>query len=71
MVAEHGFAAKPGDRVIITNVEFKEKSIVLDINGGGKKKQKWYQHVSIGAGGHTARRWVAALRKAWRPTARP
>ncbi len=51
LVAEHGFAAKPGDRVIITNVEFKEKSIVLDINGGGKKHQKWYQHVSIGAGG--------------------
>ena len=23
----------------------KEKSIVLEINGGGKKKQKWYQHV--------------------------
>ena len=54
LVAEHGFAAKPGDRVIITNVEFKEKSIVLEINGGGKKKQKWYQHVSLGAGGTTA-----------------
>jgi hypothetical protein len=54
LVAEHGFAAKPGDRVIITNVDFKEKSIVLDINGGGKKKEKWYQHVSIGAGGTTA-----------------
>ena len=51
IVAEHGFAAKPGDRVIITNIEFKEKSIVFDINGGGKKHQKWYQHVSIGAGG--------------------
>ncbi len=53
IVAEHGFAAKPGDRVIITNVEFKEKSIVLDLNGGGKKHQKWYQHVSVGAGGTT------------------
>jgi hypothetical protein len=53
MVAEHGFAAKPGDRVIITNVEIRERSIVLDINGGGKKKQKWYQHVSVGAGGNT------------------
>lgn len=53
LVAEHGFAAKPGDRVIITNIEFKEKSIVVEINGGGKKHQKWYQHVSIGAGGST------------------
>jgi hypothetical protein len=54
MVAEHGFSAKPGDRVIITNVDIKEKSIVFDINGGGKKKQKWYQHVQVGAGGNTA-----------------
>ncbi len=53
-VAEHGFAAKPGDRVVITNVEVREKSIVLEINGGPKKHQKWYQHVSIGAGGSTA-----------------
>ena len=69
-MAEHGFAAKPGDRVVITNVVFKEKSIVLDINGGGKKKQKWYQHVSIGAGGTTAP-VVAALRKAWKQRDRP
>ncbi len=54
LVAENGFAAKPGDRVIITNVDFKEKAIIIDINGGGKKHQKWYQHVSIGAGGTTA-----------------
>jgi hypothetical protein len=54
LVANYGFAAKPGDRVIITNIEFKEKSIIFDINGGGKKHQKWYQHVSIGAGGQTA-----------------
>ncbi len=51
LVAEHGFAAKPGDRVIITNVIVKEKSIVLELNGGGKKHEKWYQHVELGAGG--------------------
>ncbi len=50
LIAEHGLAAKPGDRVIITNVVIKEKSIVFDINGGGKKHQKWYQHISVGAG---------------------
>src|SRR5581483_7676867 len=43
----------PGDRVIITNVEVKEKSIVFEINGGSKKRQKWYQHIEIGAGGGT------------------
>ena len=54
LVAQHGFAAKPGDRVVITDVVFKEKSIVFEINGGGKKKEKWYQHVSVGAGGTMA-----------------
>lgn len=54
LVAQNGFAAKPGDRIIITNIEFKEKAIIVDINGGGKKHQKWYQHVSVGAGGQTA-----------------
>jgi len=52
LVTENGFAAKPGDRVIISNVIIKEKSIVLEINGGGKKHQKWYQHVSVGVGGN-------------------
>ena len=51
LVTEHGFAAKPGDRVVITNVIIKEKAIVLDLNGGGKKREKWYQHVSVGANG--------------------
>ncbi len=53
LIAEHGLAAKPGDRVVITNVLVKEKSIVLEINGGPKKHEKWYQHVSVGAGGST------------------
>ena len=53
LVMQHGFAAKPGDRVVITNVLIKEKSIVFEINGGGKKHEKWYQHVEIGANGTT------------------
>lgn len=53
LVMLHGFAAKPGDRVVITNVLIREKSILIEINGGGKKHTKWYQHVSVGAGGGT------------------
>jgi hypothetical protein len=49
-----GAAAKVGDRVQITNIVFHEKSIYLEINGGPKKKQKWYQHIQIsGMGGST------------------
>jgi hypothetical protein len=51
LVTVNGFAAKPGDRVVITNVIIKEKSIFFEINGGGKKKDKWYRHVSVGMGG--------------------
>jgi hypothetical protein len=53
LIAEHGFAAKPGDRVVITNVVLKEKSIVFEINGGPKKHEKWYQHVSVGMDGRS------------------
>jgi len=53
LVLTKGFAAHPGDRVVITDVVVKEKSIVLEINGGAKKKEKWYQHVSVGMGGGT------------------
>ena len=49
-----GAAAKLGDRVQITNIAFREKTIYLEINGGPKKKQKWYQHIQIsGMGGST------------------
>jgi hypothetical protein len=54
LVMQHGFAAKPGDRVVITNVLIKEKSILFEINGGGKKHEKWYQHVELGGNGQTA-----------------
>jgi hypothetical protein len=49
-----GAAAKIGDRVQITNISFRDKSIYLEINGGPKKKTKWYQHIQIsGMGGST------------------
>ncbi|MGH9565017.1 MAG: hypothetical protein ACRD4I_03435 [Candidatus Angelobacter sp.] len=50
----HGVAAKLGDKVQITNVIFHEKTITFEINGGPKKKSKWYQHISIGMGGNAA-----------------
>ena len=51
LVWDNGAAAKPGDKVTITNVLIEEKSIVFEINGGPKKKEKWYQHVQVGMGG--------------------
>src|SRR5437016_3457997 len=51
LVMTRGMAAKPGERVQITNVTFKGNDIVLEINNGSKKKTKWYQHIQIGIGG--------------------
>lgn len=51
MVVQYGPAAKPGDRVKITNVIFKGSAIIFEINGGPVKKKKWYERVSVGGMG--------------------
>lgn len=51
MALTYGTAAKVGDRIQITNIAVRDKSIYLEINGGPKKKSHWYQHVSVGVGG--------------------
>jgi hypothetical protein len=53
-VMARGMAAKAGERVQITDVKFKGSEIVLEINGGSKKKTKWYQHIEVGIGNNTA-----------------
>lgn len=50
LLAQAGPAVKPGDRAQITNVIFQSHSIVFEINGGPKKKKKWYQHIEVGMG---------------------
>jgi len=45
-----GAAANPGDHVQITNMEFRQKEIVIDINGGTKKRFDWRRHIQIGMG---------------------
>jgi len=51
LIAQYGLAAKPGDRARITNVEIKKDRIRFEINGGPKKKTKWYQHIQVGGMG--------------------
>jgi hypothetical protein len=48
-----GMAIKPGMPVEITKITFKPGDIVFEINGGGKKRSKWYQHLEVGIGGAT------------------
>jgi hypothetical protein len=49
-LANDGAIANAGDTVQITAIEFKEKEIVLEINGGTRKHGHWRDHVSVGIG---------------------
>lgn len=48
---KNGTGIRPGIPVEITKIEFKHHSIVFQINNGGKRHKKWWQHIEIGMGG--------------------
>jgi hypothetical protein len=50
-VATHGAAVHIGDSAQITRLEFHEHSIAVDVNGGGRGKKHWRDHIQIGMGG--------------------
>lgn len=50
-VATHGAAVNTGDSVQITKLEFRNHTIVVDLNGGGRGKRRWRDHLQIGLGG--------------------
>jgi hypothetical protein len=50
MAAQRGQVARAGDRIQITSMEFKDKSIIFEINGGPKKKKPWYKRIEVGTG---------------------
>ena len=50
-VATHGAAVNTGDNVQITKLDFRSHTIVVDVNGGGKGKKNWRDHIQLGMGG--------------------
>jgi hypothetical protein len=50
-VATHGAAVHIGDSAQITKLEFRDHSIAVDVNGGGRGKRHWRDHIQIGMGG--------------------
>jgi hypothetical protein len=50
-VATHGPAVNTGDKVQITKLEFRDHQIVVDVNGGGRGKRHWRDHIQVGLGG--------------------
>lgn len=53
LAAQRGQVARAGDRVQITALEFKDRAIIFEINGGPKKKKPWYKRVEFGTGNRT------------------
>jgi hypothetical protein len=50
MVISEGLSAKPGSRVVITNITIDRSRIVFDLNGGPDPKHRFLRHVQIEAG---------------------
>jgi hypothetical protein len=55
LIATQGAAAKPGDLVHITEIVFRDQSVVFEINGGPVKSQKWYNRIEVGGSGAPTR----------------
>ncbi|MGA8531171.1 MAG: hypothetical protein WB622_15750 [Acidobacteriaceae bacterium] len=45
-----GVSAKPGERVVVTDIKIDKDTIVLDLNGGPFHKHRFMRHVSIDMG---------------------
>ena len=53
MATSQGLSAKPGDRLVLTDVKIDRSRIVFDLNGGPDPKHNFLRHVEIGAGPQT------------------
>ena len=53
MAIENGTSAKPGDRVVITDLKIEKGKIIFSLNGGPDLKHRILSHVEIGAGADT------------------
>jgi hypothetical protein len=50
-VATHGAAVHAGDNAQITKLEFRDHTIVVDVNGGGRGKKRFLDHLQVSMGG--------------------
>ncbi len=48
MVTDNGVSAKPGDRVVITDIKIERSRITLDFNGGPDLKHRFLRHIYLG-----------------------
>src|SRR5437868_4873571 len=53
-VQKDGLAIEPGKVVTVTSIDFGTKSIEVELDGGGKKKKGFFDHIQVGVGNTTA-----------------
>jgi hypothetical protein len=49
-VVNNGLSAKPGSRVVVTNIKIDRTRIILDFDGGPDAKHRFLRHLQIGMG---------------------
>lgn len=54
MVTSQGLSAKPGDRLVLTDVKFDHTKIIFDLNGGPDAKHRFLRHIQLGTGSTTS-----------------
>jgi hypothetical protein len=50
MVLNEGLSAKPGSRVVVTDIRIDKSRIILDFDGGPDAKHRFLRHIQISAG---------------------
>jgi hypothetical protein len=50
MVVNEGLSAKPGSRVVVTDIKIDKSKIILDFDGGPDAKHRFLRHIQISAG---------------------
>jgi hypothetical protein len=50
-IGTHGAAVNTGDNVQITKLEFHDHFIIVDVNGGGRPRKNWRDHIQLNMGG--------------------
>ena len=70
-VATHGAAVNTGDHVQITKLEFHERQIVVDLNGGGRGKKRLRDRIHLELGGIPTARTTSAQQDQGPPGLQP
>ena len=70
-VATHGAAVNTGDHVQITKLEFRDKEIIVDLNGGGRGKKRLRDRIHLEMGGIPTARTTSTQQDSGPPGMQP